>query len=106
MGRFLPDVAITVDDKEAAARYFAEVFGLARGRDSEEWIEMEAGPFRIYLTSDEPKASTMFAYATEDVASVVEKIVSLGGEILGESGTEVFVQDRYGVSYCIEPKSD
>lgn len=106
MGRFLPDIAITVDDKEAAAAYYADVFGLDRKRDTEHWIEMQAGPFRLYLASDEPKANTMFAFATDDVRGVVDKIVSAGGEEIGRSKGEIFVRDKYGVFFCIENEGD
>ncbi|MGE0001173.1 MAG: VOC family protein [Fimbriimonadaceae bacterium] len=105
MGRFLPDIAVTVDDKGQAAAYYQAVFGLEPGRSTEHWAELQAGPFRLYLCEGGPVANLMLAYAAEDVAAIVAKIVEAGGAEIGRNGEEVFVRDRYGAFFCIEPES-
>lgn len=101
MGRFLPDVSINADDREAAAAYYERVFGLERSRTGEHWIELQAGPFRMYIC-DDGMPSGMFAFATDDVDGTVAAMLEAGGRVIKQTETETFVTDRYGVTVCIE----
>jgi len=102
MGTFTPDVAITVPDVEAAAEYYQKIFGLGLGHVRAHCIEMIAGPFRFYLTDEEPATTAMFAFTSENVESTVKSILESGGEEIGRKGSEIYVRDRYGLPICIE----
>jgi predicted enzyme related to lactoylglutathione lyase len=103
MGAFLPDVAVSVPDRPEAARHYSEVCGPSITGSGERWAAVQAGPFCLYLCTGEPNAPVLFAFATDDVEGPVSKVVERGGEVLLRRGGEVFVRDRYGVAYCVEP---
>ncbi len=105
MGKFTPDIAISVPDKDEAAAFYSDVFGLAVSSKHDKWVELDAGPFRFYLTEEEPITSAMFAYSTEDVEGTVAKVVATGGAIIKRTESEVYVRDKFGVPICIEAQT-
>ena len=101
MVRIGPDVALTVSDREAAAKFYVEVMGFTRMRENEDWIHIKNGEANWYLCQDKDE-SPMFCFSTDDVPGTVERVVKAGGRVLSTNATETHVQDAFGVNYCIE----
>lgn len=104
MFRMQTDVSIKVDDIDDAAHYYTAILGFQEVGRTGDWVEVHNGPIRFFLCNDDGP-SPMFLLMVDDVQSAVDHVVRSGGKVMAENGDETFIQDRYGVYYCISPES-
>jgi predicted enzyme related to lactoylglutathione lyase len=86
-------IAVPVEDRERAARFYEETLGLSRNPNStESWIEFETGNVTLALV-DPPSAGQPFAplpfgsivIRVPDVEAAKAKLQEAGVEVVGET---------------------
>jgi predicted enzyme related to lactoylglutathione lyase len=85
-------VAVPVQDRERAAKFYGETLGLERNANStENWIEFETGNATLALVSPEmlgaefaPLPIGSIVFRVPDVAEAKSKLQAEGVEFLGE----------------------
>ncbi len=95
-------IAIGVQDRDAAERFYTEVLGFSVGDKKADWTEIIAGPLKLYLCDDD--MAYCMAVDVDDVTAVAGHMEHYGCERLFESGGEVFVRDPFGTNWCVSPK--
>ncbi len=98
------DIAVGVDDMEAARDYYRDVMGFEVGKTGDGWIQMLSGPLKLYLCKDDDN-SPMLDFTVEDVSAAEQRLSDAGANIIGRSGSEIYVHDKYGLCFCVEPAS-
>jgi hypothetical protein len=102
--KFTNCIAIGVGKGKAedAATFFVEHLGGVRGKASEDWIEIKAGPIDFYLVEDEFGTPT-FDVTVDNIDAGTESLVAAGcREIdLGLTSGERAVQTPFGMHICI-----
>ena len=93
-------VAVGVPDLEAALEYYSAVFGFNEVDRGSDWIEIKTGALRLFLCPEDGRGPC-FDIQTGDVPNVVKTIVESGGEHYMDLKDESFVQDKYGVCFCV-----
>lgn len=98
------DIAVGVDDIEAARDYYRDVMGFEVGKTGEGWIQMLTGPLKLYLCKDDGN-SPMLDFTVEDMSAAEARLTENGAVVVGRSGSEFYVRDKYGLCFCVEPPS-
>lgn len=108
--RFTGDISLSVSDKAAAAERFADAFGCAISARTEEYVEVTAGPLKLYFVEDGTK-DIAFSIAVEKGggAAFCEAIASKGFVLDEEVSARVgepFVRDAEGILVNVYPILD
>lgn len=93
-------VAVGVPDLQEALDYYTGVFGFAQGASGEDWVEVKSGALTLFLTPDDGR-SPCFEFLTHDIPMALKKIVDSGGTHYADTDGEAYVQDKYGLCFCL-----
>ncbi len=97
-------IGVGAGNLHKAADFYEDVLGLKRGKSSEKWIEILAGPLNFYLVDDEHDTPT-FEILVEDVNQAMDRYLASGCEesMLGESAKERYIRTPFGQFICVSP---
>lgn len=101
---FSPHIAVQVDDRDAAARFYETVLGMERveGAQSEEDdIVLRKGPVTLYLEQGR-RGTTFFEFRVDDIAEAEAALLRAGCSVTRVySDKSKMIADPYGLQFHI-----
>jgi len=88
-------IALGVADRRTAAERFLEL-GFTIGEEGKDWIEVLAGPLRLYFVEDGTK-DVAFAFHSKDLEAAQRTLESQGYRVDQE------ISDRVGETFLRDP---
>lgn len=87
-----------------AADFYEANMAFDRVKETDKWIEMKAGPIRIFLCQDDVM-EVAFALNSEDFEATVDRLKEAGCKVEFKIGEEYFIRDPYGYLFAVGPSS-
>lgn len=93
-------IALGADEFRKAAGFYQRVLGFSQVDEDDEWIELDSGALRLFITADDGTTPT-FNLAVQDVDKAAEYRLREGFSKIGEGDGEVYVRDPFGNAFAL-----
>ena len=93
-------IALGAEDFRKAAGFYQRVLGFSQVNEGDEWIELDSGALRLFMTADDGTTPT-FNLAVQDVDKAAEHLLSEGFAKIGEGDGEIYVRDPFGNAFAL-----